>query len=448
MANLTQERVKQIIEQAPEGTTPGGIIAALREQGHTLEGYPSDEKTTTTRTAGNFLSSVLGVASRALQVPSTLVSLGARAVGEAIGFESSKTGREQNLAQQAEAQTFEEIKRIPGEVLEGAKEGFFGESDLTSPSKELGVTGLGGFAVDVVGDPINLLGAGLVKKLGQNIPKSVPVVQKFGEKLLQSLLNQAPKQTAKEFKSLGRVFDGAVKEIPDTLGRRFGELGIKFSGSATNLLKKINREITKVGKQLDKKIVGVTQKIDLGPIIGKIEDMAQNFRKAGKDAVADRLDSSALNLLSQTGNQLRIPASDAITLKRIFDDLRITGSGVLSEARGAEQRIFRTISNGLRNQINKIPEIGSLNRKLSTLFDGLESLSKVAAKEASKGALPIKFSEFFPFLRLNLGSFSRTKSSVGQALTSLGKTLQIPQQILKDTLKSLAPSALRNLFNR
>ena len=39
MALLTKEQVRQIILNAPPDTTPEGIISALREEGHELEGY-------------------------------------------------------------------------------------------------------------------------------------------------------------------------------------------------------------------------------------------------------------------------------------------------------------------------------------------------------------------------------------------------------------------------
>jgi len=44
MANLTKDQVRQIIQSAPAGTTPEGVISALRAQGHQLEGYPNDQQ--------------------------------------------------------------------------------------------------------------------------------------------------------------------------------------------------------------------------------------------------------------------------------------------------------------------------------------------------------------------------------------------------------------------
>lgn len=40
MANLTQSQVRAILAQRPDGTSAAGVIAALRQQGHRLEGYP------------------------------------------------------------------------------------------------------------------------------------------------------------------------------------------------------------------------------------------------------------------------------------------------------------------------------------------------------------------------------------------------------------------------
>lgn len=40
MAKLSRQEVLGLINQAPEGTSPEGIVAALREAGHQLEGYP------------------------------------------------------------------------------------------------------------------------------------------------------------------------------------------------------------------------------------------------------------------------------------------------------------------------------------------------------------------------------------------------------------------------
>lgn len=44
MAYLSKTQVRDIIRKAPQGTTPEGVVNALRAQGHQLEGYPNQQQ--------------------------------------------------------------------------------------------------------------------------------------------------------------------------------------------------------------------------------------------------------------------------------------------------------------------------------------------------------------------------------------------------------------------
>lgn len=44
MATITKAQIKEILRKAPAGTTPEGVIQALRAKGHTLEGYPNQQQ--------------------------------------------------------------------------------------------------------------------------------------------------------------------------------------------------------------------------------------------------------------------------------------------------------------------------------------------------------------------------------------------------------------------
>lgn len=44
MAILTKQQVKEIVRKAPAGTSPEGVVQALRAQGHQLEGYPNPQQ--------------------------------------------------------------------------------------------------------------------------------------------------------------------------------------------------------------------------------------------------------------------------------------------------------------------------------------------------------------------------------------------------------------------
>src|SRR3990167_10922224 len=66
MAYLTKQQVREILMNAPEETSAPGIIAGLRERGHTLEGYDSIEeepkkpRRTTIDKAAGFFDTVFG----------------------------------------------------------------------------------------------------------------------------------------------------------------------------------------------------------------------------------------------------------------------------------------------------------------------------------------------------------------------------------------------------
>src|SRR3990167_2524128 len=66
MAYLTKQQVREILMNAPEETSAPGIIAGLRERGHTLEGYDSIEeepkkpRRTTLDKAAGFFDTVFG----------------------------------------------------------------------------------------------------------------------------------------------------------------------------------------------------------------------------------------------------------------------------------------------------------------------------------------------------------------------------------------------------
>ncbi len=104
MAVLSKQQVIQIIQNAPQGTTPEGIVAALRQQGHQLEGYPSVSRTPEApspqlKDTGSFMGNVVnsagnligGVASAIAHPIKTTEALGKVALG---GVEKLIPGRQ------------------------------------------------------------------------------------------------------------------------------------------------------------------------------------------------------------------------------------------------------------------------------------------------------------------------------------------------------------------
>jgi hypothetical protein len=65
---ITKDKVKEIIQNAPRGTSPAGIVSALRQQGYKLEGYDEAH----TQEPGMLQSIAQGIAKPVLKVASTV----------------------------------------------------------------------------------------------------------------------------------------------------------------------------------------------------------------------------------------------------------------------------------------------------------------------------------------------------------------------------------------
>lgn len=75
MSYIPKTKIKEIIDNAPAGTTPAGIIAVLRKRGHELEGYKRAEQKTTRMskvekpTGVEAMFPTVGTAARVSQMP-------------------------------------------------------------------------------------------------------------------------------------------------------------------------------------------------------------------------------------------------------------------------------------------------------------------------------------------------------------------------------------------
>ena len=132
MANLSQQQVKDIISKAPAGTSPAGIVAALRTQGHILEGYP---------TASNTAPSIGASAQQAGQ------EFRQRAEGFAADKEQGKSNIGEQILRTAGAMGTGAVKAVGGTFMEAAKAiapkwleragGYMAQGIATSPGAKI-----------------------------------------------------------------------------------------------------------------------------------------------------------------------------------------------------------------------------------------------------------------------------------------------------------------------
>lgn len=142
----------------------------------------------------NALSRIVGGVSRILNVPVSALSSSAKVIGGVIGGLSAGSF---STANKAVEEFNKEITSIPSEVGKGFTQGFWSESQMMSPSKALGISGIGGLAVDIGGDPLNLLFIKPIEKIG------VFVAPKIGEGA----------KTAKSIFTVGREIKKAETEL-------------------------------------------------------------------------------------------------------------------------------------------------------------------------------------------------------------------------------------------
>ncbi len=440
MAKLSREKVREIISNAPEGTTPGGIVAALRQQGHELEGYPTKEEKTHSKTVGSFLGGLGEVALRTLQAPQAMVTEAARGIGEA-GYDISQG--EFGEAREDISKAGKRISEIPEEVGRGFQEGLFSPDDLTSPSKELELDGVLGFALDVWSDPTNLLDIGLVaaSRLGKvdeavKIAEKSPVLERMAHRLYQNVIQPRVSVEKEAFARIASRFDEA-----STMGKRLSKYGVK--GTLQEITGTMKSRIPVLSKELNNAAKKTKKTIDLTPTYQALKKMSDNISTAavteGERTLATRLEEVAQRL--KKGN---VPASEALRVKRAHDEARLLGSGNLSGAMSETQRIHRTVANSLRDQINKIPALKKLNAEISTYYDVVEEISREGAKRSAD--IP-GINRRFPFVRTGL-SGAKLKTSTAKMLMDISEVTNVPMEKLRQIVTHMRPGLLRELLEQ
>lgn len=428
MANLTKEQIKQIIINRPEGTTPEGIIAGLRERGHNLEGYTEKTKQSTLSKVGGFLKETLNL-------PETILTTTAETFGRTIGGLSEgglPSAKEEFIS------GIEKISKIPSQFKRGAEKGFFGETELPMPSDVLKLEGIGGLAVDIAGDPLNLIFMGGARKLVmEKSSKITSTLRKFGETINQRILNPKTKDEARQFEKLGRIIKEEIITEAETLGKNFSKYGI--TGKFKDMIFKMNQKIPKLEKTLQDYFSKTNEVLDISGLVDKLNDLKTSFIKIGKKIPANRI----TEILNSLKNQTKIPAKDAFELKRIYDDLITFGS----KAKSPAQKMYKIVANGLRDKLNDLPTIGKTNKEYTTYIEAVKLFAKRAAETLQRGELPINITQFFPFIRYNPLSLIKTKTIIAKNMIDLSKILNIPLQTLKQGIRTIAPSTIKHLLD-
>lgn len=383
---ITREKYKQ---WRNEGKTAEQIKAFADAKGYKFVDTSEQQNQPIEETKKpNFLSSLLGGLGRVATTPQSLMTEVAGSVGENIGVATSglyNTPEGQQVLKEMGQKRGERIANIPQEIIKGFKEGIFSESKMQTPSKEIGLEGGAGLAVDILGDPLNFLMFNKTEKIAKVLGEKTPSVKKFA---YNTILQYPEKDLVLKAEKLGKSFNGKKIEDVVGLGEKLSEYGI--SGTIKGMIKKINEELPFLTNRLDSLAFKRTEVITVQDTIDDLLKTADEYDKIGKTKVAETIVNQAIGLEKKAKNGLSV--KEAIDLRRNYDKGRQLASGALSQSQSAEQKVFRIISDDLRGKINAIPEIGKLNNQESTYMNSVKQLAKKEAKPL------FKISGRFPFI--------------------------------------------------
>ncbi len=420
---ITREKYKEL---RTKGATPEQIKAFADAKGYKFVDN-NKEIAREPEKKPNFLSSILGGLGRVATVPQSLMTEIAGSVGENIGVglsgEYNKPMGQQLLKEMGQKRG-ERIASIPKDIMEGFKKGVFSESNMQTPSKEIGLEGGSGLLVDVLGDPLNVLMFNKTEKIAQELGEKVPSLKKFA---YNTILQYPEKELALKAEKLGKSFNGKKVEEVFGLGEELSKYNI--SGTIKGMIKKINEELPFITDRLNSLASKRKEIITVEDTIDDLLKTAKQYESVGKTKVAETIVNQAIGLEKKAKNGLTV--KEAIDLRRDYDAGRKLASGALSQSQSAEQKVFKIISDDLRGKINQIPEIGKLNNQESVYIKSVEQLAKKEAKPL------LKLSGRFPFV-------GATPSKITSPIMTYGsKAIDTANKSLIKGITKISPSIIR-----
>jgi len=360
MAYLSRDQVKQIIQNAPAGTSPEGLVAELRNKGHQLEGYQLDSGQ---EEEPNFLQKIGGFIGREIKgeeqdtnllgkiVRGTVGQRGllgvAQMPGKVVGtalakkplksLEKSMAGLD-NLTQQLikrarEEQDPEKRARLMNVVQSNMRSAGMSQEEVsalgesvTTGREALGTAAQAGLTAATFGGMgagasslaakagiSGVTGAGFtaagqlaqdealnVKEIliGAGMGAAIPVVSAGAKKLISSAVNKLPKRFIQS------ALRQSKKEILKGKDLTKWMVENKRWGSSDKLLNESQKNINSLGIKL-KKFIDPVRKNKL-PMKGVLESTAKSLDDfyAGIGTSADDVAMSVRSILPEAGKRL------------------------------------------------------------------------------------------------------------------------------------------------
>lgn len=364
MANITKEQLKQILMDAPDGTSAPGIIASLRERGHTLEGYEKEEKKPVSDKTLDILSSIFP----------------GRQIGEALG--ASIVGAKE---------------LIGGKTLEEATQAMGGQVSPLQVGADVAGVALTGAGLTGVGQAGGLLARTAVSSgLGAGLSGTKAIAEEKTPQEIKTAtitggaIGAAIPLIGEGIKQFGKLLGGAGKKIQITIikptkadiqdGFKIANVSkYNVGGSLKSSFEKTDNLMDSLSKELNQKLRDSNTAVDLNKVY---ENTAKRIlgNKLESFGANSSIDSALENLRGEivtvTGPNGVVTVPEAQMVKRASGHFGAWLYGQIDPESSARQKVYNVFYNEMKTAIEKSSPQGvqEINKKLSDLIPIMNAL--------------------------------------------------------------------------
>lgn len=365
MAYLTKNKVKEIIQNAPPGTSPAGIVSSLRQQGHVLEGYVDStgqtQKKGIPRTLAEFgVGAVKGLGSTARQSSSFLNKITNKIPEQVKKFGapiSSAALPGVGLPLYGAAKLVNKIEpTISGiETKKGLQQG-----ELTTPQT---TAEKAGFIAERIAEFVNPAG-----------------IEVSGARLRQPLSTAAIKLYQKALKPRNVVKGGKVITEAEAIAKIGLDEGVWLTrGGVERVARKIDDFENALGNVIEEaKNQGL--KIKTAGLKNYLDEAKTFFSnqvnvKEAKQAIKE-IDEIGKNFVKQFGDEIPLEKAQEIKVAT-GQKLRKYYNQMSSAGIEGEKQATRFLKQAI---VEKAPQAGEINQRLKNLYTFDQALSKAQGR--------------------------------------------------------------------
>lgn len=358
MAYLTQQQIKEIIDNRLPGTTPEGIIAGLRQRGHQLEGYQetTPQEKTQKKTFLDKVGSFLGVEKLGKGIAGTI-------------FWKTKSGKEVLKLLEEGKISYEDFQRDFGEYLPTGKE-IVGSALQTAAT--VGIAGIG--AGKILPTMAKVGGIGAVAGFGAGLEEERTIEESLKQGLTTGLISAG---TYGALRGIGgilkkipaRLMNSAVKPPNPKLGQELVNRGL--IGGEERMLKKSIDKIMTNESRLDDLLVNKKGIIKIADIAKALNPLKEKYKNS----------PSVLKIIEKETDKWLVKKTytplEANIQKRILYELLNDRAYQAGVKHSAQTQVIKSLASGFKTNIEKVvPETSSINTELGIYIQARNALNK------------------------------------------------------------------------